>query len=122
MYLQKGNKSDILPPLGFGFLDLSDDESKILKFLKVDFKKNCKYYDKKQLNALNTGLINQSIYNAIKQNEGEKTAIIEAEAVKINKDELTAIIPEKLRIDLAQKTKDIIKGVINAGYQIIIKL
>ena len=122
MYLQRGNKSDILPPLGFGFLDLSDDESKILKFLKVDFKKNCKYYDKKQLNALNTGLINQSIYNAIKQNEGEKTAIIEAEAVKVDKDELTAIIPGKLKIDLTQKTKDIIKGVINAGYQIIIKL
>tara|TARA_R100000654_G_scaffold55055_1_gene81271 strand:+ start:313 stop:681 length:369 start_codon:yes stop_codon:yes gene_type:complete len=122
MYLQKGNKSDILPPLGFGFLDLSHDGKKIIKFLKVDFKKDCKYYDDVKLKALNTGLIKQSIYNAIKEKEGEKTAIIEAEAVKIEKDRLLKIIPEKLGINKELSVKEIIKAVINAGYQIIITL
>ena len=122
MYIQKGNKSDILPPLGFGFLDLSDDGAEIIQLLKVDFKKDCKYYSNLQLNALNSGLISQTIYNGIKQNEGEKTAIIEVGTATIEKSKLTAIIPAILQIDLEQKTKQIIQGVINAGYQIITKI
>ena len=122
MYIQKGNKSDILPPLGFGFLDLSDDGAEIIQLLKVDFKKDCKYYSNLQLNALNSGLISQTIYNGIKQNEGEKTAIIQVGTTTIEKSKLTAIIPAILQIDLEQKTKEIIQGVINAGYQIITKI
>ena len=121
MYIQKGNKSDILPPLGFGFLDVSQDGAEIIQLLKVDFKKDCKYYSNLQLNALNSGLISQTIYNGIKENEGEKTAIIQVGTATIEKSKLTAIIPENLQINLDQKTKEIIQGVLDAGYQIITK-
>jgi hypothetical protein len=121
MYIQKGNKTEILPPLGFGFLDISADGTEIIQLLKVDFKKDCKYYSNLQLNALNSGLISQTIYNGIKENESEKTAIIQVGTATIEKSELTAIIPENLQINLDLKTKEIIQGVINAGYQIITK-
>jgi hypothetical protein len=89
MYIQKGNKTEILPPLGFGFLDISADGTEIIQLLKVDFKKDCKYYSNLQLNALNSGLISQTIYNGIKENESEKTAIIQVGTATIEKSELT---------------------------------
>lgn len=122
MYIQKGNINDIKTPLGVCFLGLNEEETQILKFLKVDYKKNCKYYDNLQLNALNSGLINQSIYNDIKQNEGEKIIIIEIGPATIQKAELIKLIGNKIQVSLKSDINQIIKDIINKGYQIIKKI
>jgi hypothetical protein len=122
MYIQKGNINDIKTPLGVCFLGLNTEETEIIKYLKVDYKKDCKYYNNLQLNALNNGLINQSIYNDIKQNEGEKIIIIEIGPAKIQKDELIKLIGNKIQVSLKSDITQIIKDLINQGYQIIKKI
>lgn len=122
MYIQKGNINDIKTPLGVCFLGLNEEETQILKFLKVDFKKDCKYFHKVKTKALNEGLINQNVYDLIKQNEGEKIIIIELGPATIQKDELIKLIGNKIDVSLKSDINQIIKDIINKGYQIIKKI
>ena len=122
MYIQKGNINDIKTPLGVCFLGLNQEETQILKFLKVDFKKDCKYFHNVKTKALNEGLINQNVYDLIKQNEGEKIIIIELGPATIQKDELIKLIGNKIEVSLKSDINQIIKDIINKGYQIIKKI
>jgi len=63
------SESIYLPPLGFGILSHNEEETEVQEKIIIAPFKNYPYFNKRYLNALNSGVISQSLYNFIISNQ-----------------------------------------------------
>lgn len=71
MNLQLSSKDNLTLDLGYCFYTTNVDTESVNKTIIINPKLNFGYWSKKLLSALNSGLISQVIYDAIKENENE---------------------------------------------------
>ena len=74
IYLQYSTDT-IKPPLGFGVVDTNEENTKVTASIIVPTFKNYPYFNKRYLNALNSGTISQSIYDTIINNQNEENTV-----------------------------------------------
>ena len=125
LYLQKGTTEKITPPLGFCFLTASERGEAVNETIIIPKVKNFKAYNKGILKRLNSGLISQRVYSAIKTEEGENRGIhLLNTGIDINKQSLINIVKNHSiqNVDIEGTAATIISGIQTAGYQIIKKL
>jgi hypothetical protein len=125
MYLQKGNTTTIVPPLGFCFLTTNGEQSQVDESIIIEKDKQYPAQNMALKKALNLGLINTLVYNAIKDNRGAKKALyLLNTGIEINKGELINIVQNKAipEIDIELTAAQIINQINLAGYMIIKKI
>lgn len=125
MYLQKGNTTTIVPPLGFCFLTTNEEQSQVDESIIIEKDKQYPAQNMALKKALNLGLINTLVYNAIKDNRGAKNALyLISSDIKIDKSELISIVQNKAiqNIDIELTAAQIINQINLAGYMIIKKI
>ena len=124
MYLQGGNKDEININLGFTLLGANVDSTQITQSIIIYPEKPFIYYNRRFLAALNSGVINQTVYDLIKTNQNETRQILEINNdLKILKSDLTDIIKRhNIQVDTEKRTPEIIADLNALNYQIIKKL
>jgi len=124
MYLQGGNKDEININLGFTLLGANLDNTQITQSIIIYPEKPFIYYNRRFLAALNSGVINQTVYDLIKTNQNETRQIIEInDNLQIFKDELTELVKRhNIEVDTEKTTPEIIADLNALNYQIIKKL
>ena len=125
LYLQKGTTEKITPPLGFCFLTASERGEAINETIVIPKVKNFKAYNKGILKRLNSGLISQRVYSAIKTEQGENRGVhLLNTGIDINKQSLINLVKNHSvqNVDIEGTGATIISGIQAAGYQIIKKL
>ena len=125
MYIQSGNTTTIVPPLGFCFLTTNEEQSQVDESIIIEKDKQYPAQNMALKKALNLGLINTLVYNAIKDNRGAKNALyLLSSDVKIDKSELISIVQNKAiqNIDIELTPAQIINQINLAGYMIIKKI
>jgi hypothetical protein len=125
LYLQKGTSGKVTPPLGFCFLTVGERGGNVNENIIIPKEQNNKAYNKGLLNRLNSGLISQRVYNAIKTEQGENRAVyLLNTGIDINKESLINLVKNHSiqNVDTEGTAASIINGILAAGYQIIKKL
>lgn len=125
LYLQKGTSEKVTPPLGFCFLTVGERGGNVNENIIIPKEQNNKAYKKSLLNRLNSGLISQRVYNAIKTEQGENKAVyLLNTGIDINKENLINLVKNHSikNVDTEGTAASIINGILAAGYQIIKKL
>lgn len=125
MYIQSGNTTTIVPPLGFCFLTTDEEQSQVNESIIIEKDKQYPAQNMALKKALNLGLINTLVYNAIINNRGDKNALyLLNTGVEINKGELIDIVQNKAiqEIDIELTAAQIINQIELAGYMIIKKI
>ena len=125
MYIQSGNISDIIPPLGFCFLTTNEEQSQINESIIIEKNKQYPAQDINLKKALNFGLINVLVYNAIKNNRGDENALYLINSdISINKKDLIDIVRNKSiqNIDIDLPAAQMLKQINDAGFVIIKKI
>ena len=125
MYIQSGNISDIIPPLGFCFLTTNEEQSQINESIIIEKNKQYPAQDINLKKALNFGLINVLVYNAIKNNRGDENALYLINSdISINKKDLIDIVQNKSiqNIDIDLPAAQMLKQINDAGFVIIKKI
>lgn len=125
MYIQSGNITNILPPLGFCFLTTNEEQSQIDESIIIEKDKQYPAQDINLKKALNLGLINVLVYNAIKNNRGDKNALyLLSTGIEINKKDLVDIVKNKSiqNVDIELTAAQMLKQINDAGYVIIKKI
>lgn len=125
MYIQRGNTTDIVPPVGYCFLSANKDETAINGSILIEKEKDYPAQDKRLKKALNTGFIDSLVYNAIKNNRGEKNALyLLSTGIEINKKDLVDIVQNKSieNVDTELTAAQMLKQINDAGYVIIKKI
>tara|TARA_R100000654_G_scaffold16619_2_gene34896 strand:+ start:14539 stop:14916 length:378 start_codon:yes stop_codon:yes gene_type:complete len=125
MYIQSGNINNIVPPLGFCFLTTNEEQSQIDGSIIIEKDKQYPAQDINLKKALNLGLINVLVYNAIKNNRGAENALYLINSdISINKKDLIDIVQNKsiqnINIDLP--AAQMLKQINDAGFVIIKKI
>jgi len=125
MYIQSGNTTTIVPPLGFCFLTTDEEQIQVNESIIIEKDKQYPAQNMALKKALNLGLINTFVYNAIINNRGAKNALyLLNTGVEINKGELIDIVQNKAiqEIDIELTAAQIINQIELAGYMIIKKI
>jgi hypothetical protein len=124
MYIQKIESIKMEHGLGNCFLTLDTNLNQINSSIVIKAQKPFLYWNKRYENALNSGLINQDVYNAIKENQGENRVIVKLYSnIDINKEELINLIKfHNLDINIKQESFNIIQDLNTQGYQVIKKI
>ena len=125
MYIQSGNINDIIPPLGFCFLTTNEEQSQIDESIIIEKDKQYPAQDINLKKALNLGLINVLVYNAIKNNRGAENALYLINSdISINKKYLIDIVQNKSiqNIDIDLPAAQMLKQINDAGFVIIKKI
>ena len=125
LYLQKGTSEKVTPPLGYCLLVASKDITAVNENIIIPKKQNNKAYEKGLLKRLNTGLISQTLYDAIKTNQSENRAVyLLNTGININKQNLINLVINHSvqNINIEGTAPQIVNEIIGAGYQIIKKL
>jgi len=125
LYIQKGTSERVTPPLGFCLLTTSQRGDDVNESIIIPKEQNNKAYNKGLLNRLNSGLISQRVYSAIKTEQGENRAIyLLNTGIDINKESLVNLVKNHSvqNVDIDGTAASIVKGINTAGYQIIKKL
>ena len=125
LYLQKGTSEKVTPPLGFCLLTVNKDITAVNESIIIPKEQNNKAYNKGLLNRLNSGLISQNVYNAIKTNQGENRAVyLLNTSIDINKESLINLVKNHSiqNVNIEGTAASIVQGITAAGYQIIKKL
>ena len=125
LYLQKGSSEKVTPPLGFCLLTASQRSEDVNESIIIPKEQNNKAYNKGLLNRLNSGLISQRVYSAIKTEQGENRGIhLLNTGIDINKQSLINLVKNHSvqNVDIEGTAATIISGIQAAGYQIIKKL
>jgi len=101
------SESSYLPPLGFGVLSHNEEETEVQEKVIIAPFKNYPYFNKRYLNALNSGVISQSLYDFIIANQVEEQAkeLIYTDSLAVNKNDILALI-EKNNIQGIQTNTD----------------
>jgi len=125
LYLQKGTSEKVSPPLGFCFLTVGERGGNVNESIIIPKEQNNKAYNKGLLKRLNSGLISQRVYSAIKTEQGENRGIyLLNTGIDINKQSLINLVKNHSiqNVDIEGTTASIVNGINSAGYQIIKKL
>ena len=125
LYLQKGTSEKVSPPLGFCLLTVDKETTAVNESIIIPKEQNNKAYNKGLLKRLNSGLISQRVYSAIKTEQGENRGIhLLNTGIDINKESLINLVKNHSvqNIDIKGTAASIVKGINAAGYQIIKKL
>jgi hypothetical protein len=124
MFIQGGTKDEINIKLGFTILGANLDSTQITQSIIVYPEKPFIYYNRRFLAALNSGVINHTVYDLIIKNQNDTRQIIEInDNLKIYKENLTQVIKRNnIQIDTEQKSAQIIAELNALNYQIIKKL
>lgn len=101
------SEGNYLPPLGFGVLSHDEEETEVQEKIVITPFKNYPYFNKRYLNALNSGVISQSLYDFIIANQVEEQAkeLTYTDSLTVDKNEILAII-EKNNIQGIQTDAD----------------
>ena len=101
------SEGNYLPPLGFGVLSHNEEETEAQEKVIIAPFKNYPYFNKRYLNALNSGVISQSVYNFIIANQVEEQQInlLYTDSLQIDKNDILALI-EKNKIQGIQTNTD----------------
>lgn len=101
------SEGNYLPPLGFGVLSHDEEETEVQEKIVITPFKNYPYFNKRYLNALNSGVISQSLYNFIISNQVEEQAkeLTYTDSLAVNKNDILALI-EKNNIQGIQTNTD----------------
>jgi hypothetical protein len=125
IYFQYGTTGEVDPPLGFGLLSHNLAVTEINIDIVIQAEKNFGYYNKRFTQALNTGVISQSIYDAITENQNEARQIYQLET-NINLDKQILIdlldgsgIPN---VETGGTAAQIVEDILLEGYQIVKKI
>lgn len=123
IYLQRGDDLTVNPTLGFGLLGFGGGNVSIS--LVIQAEKPFLYYNKRLLNALNSGSISQAVYQAIinEQNEARQVYLFDAN-IDIDKQTLIDLarnynVPN---IDEGGTAAEIVEDIILENYQIVKKV
>jgi hypothetical protein len=124
MYLQGGNKDEININLGFTLLGANVDNTQITQSIIIGREKPFIYYNRRFLAALNSGLINQTVYDLIKTNQNDTRQILEINNdLQILKTDLTGLVKRhNIEVDTDKTGPEIIADLNALNYQIIKKL
>tara|TARA_R100000951_G_scaffold93849_1_gene82431 strand:+ start:303 stop:680 length:378 start_codon:yes stop_codon:yes gene_type:complete len=125
MYIQSGNTTTIVPPLGFCFLTTDEEQIQVNESIIIEKDKQYPAQNMALKKALNLGLINTLVYNVIINNRGAKNALyLINTGIEINKGELINIVQNKAiqEIDIELTAAQIINQIELAGYMIIKKI
>ena len=123
LYIQKSSVDDITTPLGYVILTVAEEQ--VSETLIVMPKRPFGYWNKRFLKALNEGVISQTIYDTIINNQNETRQLIQILS--------DTLIDKQILVDLAttqrvpninpEETKAVImQQIINEGYQIVKKI
>lgn len=125
LYLEKGTDLTVNPPLGYSLLSFNFAVTQITQQLVIQPYRDFLYYNKRFLAALNSGVISQTIYDDIINNQDNLRQLYE-----INNN---LILDKQLLIDLVNDhavqnvntatgtAAEITEDIILEGYQIIKK-
>ena len=120
----KNSLDTLILPLGSSFLHPNTETSLIEEKLIITPKKEYGFWSRKLLKALNSGLITQLVYDAIKDNENEEKQYYTISlAVALSNSVLLSII-EPFRfefINTEETALNILKVLNENGYQLIKK-
>ena len=124
MYLQGGNKDEININLGFTLLGANVDNTQITQSIIIGREKPFIYYNRRFLAALNSGVINQTVYDLIKTNQNDTRQILEINNdLQILKTDLTDLVKRhNIEVDTDKTGPEIIADLNALNYQIIKKL
>lgn len=124
MYLQGGNKDEININLGFTLLGANVDNTQITQSIIIDPEKPFIYYNRRFLAALNSGVIDQTVYDLIKTNQNDTRQILEVtNDLQILKKNLTDLVKRhNIEVDTGKTSPEIIADLNALNYQIIKKL
>lgn len=124
MYLQGGTKDEINIKLGFTLLGANVDNTQITQSIIIYPEKPFIYYNRRFLAALNSGVINQTVYDLIKTNQNETRQILEINNdLQILKTDLTDLVKRhNIQVDTEKQPAEIIADLNALNYQIIKKL
>ena len=125
LYIQKGTSEKVTPPLGFCVLTVGERGGNVNESIIIPKEQNNKAYNKGLLKRLNSGLISQRVYSAIKTEQGENRGIhLLNTGIDINKESLINLVKNHSiqNVDIEGTAASIVSGINSAGYQIIKKL
>jgi len=124
MYLQGGTKDEINIKLGFTLLGANVDNTQITQSIIIDREKPFIYYNRRFFAALNSGVINQTVYDLIKTNQNDTRQILEINNdLQILKTDLTDLVKRhNIEVDTGKRPPEIIAQINALNYQIIKKL
>ena len=95
LYLQLGTYLTVNPPIGFSLLNHNVAVTQVTQDLIIQAEKQFLYYNSRFLNALNSGVISQFIYDTIIDNQNEARQVYEIDS--------NLAIDKQLLIDLVEK-------------------
>ena len=101
------SEGNYIPPLGFGVLSYNEEETEVQGNIIIPPFKNYPYFNKRYLNALNSGVISQSLYDFIIANQVEEQAkeLTYTDSLTVDKNDILALI-EKNNIQGIQTNTD----------------
>ena len=120
------SEGNYIPPLGFGVLSYNEEETEVQGNIIIPPFKNYPYFNKRYLNALNSGSISQSVYNFIIANQVEEQQLnlLYMDSLQIDKNEILALIAKNQiqGIQTDANTPSIIKQLKEQNFIIVKKL
>ena len=125
MYIKKQPIGELRLKLGESYFAPNEEATQIDQYIVIEAKKNYNYWSKKLLNALNTGVINQSVYNAIIKNENEtRQVFLIAEDIALEKEALLSFIEihSIQEVETEGTTVQVLSSLNSNNYQIIKKI
>ena len=125
LYLEHGTSTNVNPPLGYALLNHNIAVTEVNEDLVIQAQKQFGYYNRRFLNALNIGKIDQIVYNTIINNQAEARQVFELNTnINIEKQELLDLVTRYTvqNVDTGGTAAEIVQDIINEGYQIVKKI
>lgn len=125
LYLKKGTNLTVNPVLGFSLLENNVGATQVTQSIVIRAEKQFLYYNTRFLNALNNGVISQSIYDTIIAQQGEERQVYEInDNLDISKTLLVDLVESNNipNIETGGTSAQIIEDIITEGYVIVNKI
>jgi len=125
LYLENGTESTVNPELGYSLLNVNVGVTQIIQNIIIQIEKPFGYYNKRFLKALNSGVISQSIYDDITNNQNETRQVFEIEPnLLLDIQLLIDLVNEHSinNVNIGGTAPEIVKDIIAEGLQIIKKI
>jgi len=128
LYIEKGDNATVNPSLGYALLNHNVEITEINEDIVIQAEKPFLYYNKRYLKALNTGVIDQSLYDAITNEETGQGAIREvveySTNIDVSKESLVTLVNNYSiqNVNTDGTATQILSEIILEGYQVIKKI
>jgi len=125
LYFLKGTDDTLDTPLGFCFLNHNVGVTQVNTSIVIQAEKPFLYAQKRLLSALNAGVITQSIYDTIVNNQGATRQLYEIDSdIAMDKNSLLELVSFYgiSNVDSGGTVAEIVQDIILEGYSIIKKL